>query len=349
MMYRLVLEERLSTRGLAGRLQDWGILTPKGAKQWSPTTIARILANPVYKGAFYYQRTEAILPSRRLTNDPYKQAAKTGSRPRPEEEWIDIPVPTIVDEAIWNAVQEQLRQNRLNSSRNNKKHAYLLRGLIRCPRCGGKYTGYSRDNFRGYRCQRAHWKSSSTGQRCPPGGFLAQPAEDAVWNAVTEALRQPQVLAEAFEKRVAQATSPDSVKADRRQLAAALKKLITQEDRVRQAYIHEAMDLDSYKLEMERLRNQKKELDRRKEELEKRQQLEQHSRDALAHLERFSRQVTQGLDAMTFEERQTLLQLLVERVTVEDGRVAIETVIPSGHDGNMRNPRREPVEPRLAG
>ena len=96
---------------------------------------------------------------------------------------------------------------------------------------------------------------------------------------------------------------------------------------------------------MERLRNQKNELDRRKEELEKRQQLEQHSRDALEHLERFSRQVTQGLDVMTFEERQQLLQLLVERVTVENGRAVVETIIPGGPDGNLRNPRREPVEP----
>ena len=74
------------------------------------------------------------------------------------------------------------------------------------------------------------------------------------------------------------------------------------------------------------------------------QQLEQHSRSASDHIDRFCRQVTQRLDALTFEERENLLKLLVEKVTVEDGRARIETVIPTGPD-KLRNPHGEPVEP----
>ena len=49
---------------------------------------------------------------------------------------------------------------------------------------------------------------------------------------------------------------------------------------------------------------------------------------------------------MTFEERQQLLRLVVERVTVEDERVTVETVIPTrGDDVKLRNRRSEPVEP----
>ena len=343
-MYRLVLEERLSTRGLARRLQERGIRTPKGANQWSPVSISRMLGNPVYKGTFYYQRTEATLPAKRLTSDPYKQADKTGSKPRPEEDWIAIPVPAIVDEATWDGVQEQMRQNSLNSSRNNKKHQYLLRGLIRCPRCGGNYTGFFQHGCRGYRCQRAHWRSSSTGQRCPPGAFTAQPVEDAVWQAVTEALQQPQVLAEEYQKKIAKAASPEFMAAERKQLSVALKRLRAQEDRATDAYIGEAMELDRYKAEMEKLRKQKRELERRDRELDQRQQLEQDSRSALDHLDRFCRQVTQGLDALSFEERQQLLKLLVEKVTVEAGRARIETVIPAEQD-NLRNLRGDVVTP----
>ncbi len=39
---------------------------------------------------------------------------------------------------------------------------------------------------------------------------------------------------------------------------------------------------------------------------------------------------------MGFEERQQLLQFLVERITVEDGRVTVETVIPAGDDRHDR-------------
>jgi len=45
---------------------------------------------------------------------------------------------------------------------------------------------------------------------------------------------------------------------------------------------------------------------------------------ALEHLERFCRQVSQGLETLTFEERQQLLRLVVERITVDNGRIRIE-------------------------
>ena len=190
-MYRLVVEDRLSTRGLARNLEARGISTPRGANQWSPTSISKILRNPVYKGTFFYQKTESTLPLKRLSTDPYKQSRKTGFKPRPQDDWIAIPVPVIVDEATWNAVQRQLLQNSLHSP-----HRYLLRGLVQCPRCGGKYTGYCSGGYQAYRCQNHDPAIASTGKRCTSGKVSAQPVEDAVWKAVTEALQQPDLLAD---------------------------------------------------------------------------------------------------------------------------------------------------------
>ncbi len=47
--------------------------------------------------------------------------------------------------------------------------------------------------------------------------------------------------------------------------------------------------------------------------------------------------------ALTFDRR--LLQLMVERVTVKDGRVQVDCVIPSdGGDAQSRTRRPDPVE-----
>ena len=100
-----------------------------------------------------------------------------------------------MDETTWQAAQEQLESNRQYSRRNNQRHEYLLRGLIRCTRCGGNYSGYMQHGSRGYRCTRANWAVSSTGQRCAPGAIPAQPVEDAVWEAVKDAMQQPHLLA----------------------------------------------------------------------------------------------------------------------------------------------------------
>ena len=344
-MYRLVLSERLSTRRLCLHLQERGIPTPRGANQWSPTSADRILRNPVYKGTFFYQRTESALPNKRLTTDPYKQSRKTGSKPRPQDDWIAIPVPAIVDEPTWNAVQEQLRQNSLHSPRNNKRHQYLLRGLIRCPRCGGAYTGHFQHGYRGYRCQKHDPAVSSTGERCRPGAVLAQPVEDAVWDAVTEALQQPELLADEYRRRLVNADNGESRDGERKQLGVALKRVKAQEDRITDAYINEAMDLKRYKAEMVKLRQHQAEIERRTTELDRRQQQDQDAQNALEHLNRFCHRISKGLDALTFDERQQLLRLVVERITVDNGRVRVDTVIPTD-DGNLRNRYPELVEGR---
>ena len=169
-MYRVLLEDRLSTWAIARKLTQEQVPTSKGAAQWQPMAIFRILTNPAYMGSYRYRHSV--------------------------HEQISIPVPAIVDEATWQAAQAQLIENSLHSRRNNKRNQYLLRGLIRCPRCGGTYTGSVQHGHRGYRCNRAHWASSSTGKRCPPGAIPAEPVEEAVWAAVQDALQRPEVLIE---------------------------------------------------------------------------------------------------------------------------------------------------------
>ena len=318
-MYTLLTEDRLSTWAIARKLTQEGVPTGRGAAQWQPMAVFRILSNPVYRGAYGY-------------------------RPSGQDE-ITIPVPSIVDAATWEAAQSQLEENGQYSRRNNKRHQYLLRGLVRCPRCGGAYTGFVQHGSRGYRCNRAHWSSSSTGTRCPPGGIPADPVETAVWDVVTEALRRPEVLAEEYNQRMKASHSATDLEFERKRVALALKQTKAQEDRVTDAYIHEAMDLGRYKAEMDRLRAQRQELDRAAQEIIRRSRKEQGAKSALQHLERFCDQVSQGLEAMTFEERQTLLRLVVESVTVDDGLVRVAAVIPTDSNGELRNARGELVEP----
>ncbi len=51
---------------------------------------------------------------------------------RPREEWIPIEVPAIIDQETWEQAREQLRRNKERAPRNNKKHDYLLKGLLVC-------------------------------------------------------------------------------------------------------------------------------------------------------------------------------------------------------------------------
>ena len=318
-VFRMLLEDRLTTWAMARTMTKEGVSTPGGAAQWQPTTVYRILTNPVYKRTYMYRASH--------------------------QEKIAISVPPIIDEATWQAAQVQLEENSRYARRNNQKYQYLLRGLIRCPRCGGNYSGYIQHGSRGYRCARANWTVSSTGQRCAPGSIPAQPVEDAVREAVKGALQQPQLLVEEYTGRLKSTGSANHWELEGKQIGLALKRVKTEEDRMTDAYRAEAIDLSRFKTEMDKLANRRKELERIQQEIEHRSRQEDASRKALEQLEAFCNQIKVGLETLTFEERQQFLRLVVEGVTVVDGRVKVETVIPIDQTGKLRNARGEPVEP----
>ncbi len=321
-IYRMLVDDQQSTRSIARKLTQEGVATAKGAAQWQPTAVFRMLTNPVYKGNYRYRQSG--------------------------QEEILIPVPALVDDVTWQAAQSQLLANSQFSGRNNRRHQYLLRGLVRCPRCDGSYTGFTKRGHSGCRCNRAHWGSSSTGQKCSPGAISAEPLEKAAWAAVAEALQHPQILIDEYQGLLKGSDTSSSLDYELRQVDLALKQVRIREDRFTQAYANEAIDLKRYKTEMDKLRARTKELDGTSRDLSRRAETEQGSEKALEHLETFCNRIEEGLDKMSFEERQDLLRLLVDSVTVENETVRVETIIPLEDSSNqLRTRRGELVEPPL--
>ena len=147
---------------------------------------------------------------------------------------------------------------------------------------------------------------------------------------------------------VAVSDSGSGLEHERRQVELALKQVRIKEDRITQAYANEAMDLKRYKTEMDKLRARIKELDGIARDLDRRSEQERGAESALQQLQTFCHRVSVGLDRMSFEERQELLRLVVDRITVEDETVGIETVITQG-DGysQLRTRHADNVEDLL--
>lgn len=103
--------------------------------KWSGNTIRSIIKNTVYKGW---------------------------------KKWGDelYPCPQILDEFYWQKVNDNLSKNRNNSGKK-VDHKYLLKGLLRCGKCGRNYYGKRRvdlsDNY--YMCSSKRFKSLNCGNR----------------------------------------------------------------------------------------------------------------------------------------------------------------------------------------
>jgi hypothetical protein len=163
---------------------------------------------------------------------------------------------------------------------------------------------------------------------------------------VTEALQNPQILIDEYLGLLEASEASSGLDYELRQVALALKQVRAQEDRFTHAYANEAIDLKRYKTEMDKLRLRGEALDGTSRDLSRRAETEKGSERALEHLETFCARTGEGLDNMSFEERQDLLRLLVDRISVENETVKIETIIPSGDNNNRlrtRRSRRPPV------
>lgn len=98
----------------------------RGAGLWTPSTVARMINNPTYKGAAQFGR-----------RGTFKKGQK--QLIREDSELITYPVPAIIDADTWAQAQARGEANRRLSERN-QHWQYLIGGMIHC-KCGYHMTG----------------------------------------------------------------------------------------------------------------------------------------------------------------------------------------------------------------
>jgi site-specific DNA recombinase len=137
-MYRWVLDEGMSARQVAKRLNASGI-PPRRAKVWVAGSVYNVLTNPAYAGMATYGKREPAEPKRPRKPGTYRKNAKSSHLVRPQAQWLHVPVPALVTEKEQELVRTCLTKNKCWAPRNTQ-HEYLLRGLVTCGECGWKMT-----------------------------------------------------------------------------------------------------------------------------------------------------------------------------------------------------------------
>jgi len=115
-----------------------------GRTVWDRTTVWDILKNPAYSGMAAFGKTRAGPLGPRLRAQrgrPLQPRRAVATRDTPSESWLYIPVPPLVDTAVFAAVQEQLQENRRHARQRQRGARYLLQGLVCCAHCGYAFYG----------------------------------------------------------------------------------------------------------------------------------------------------------------------------------------------------------------
>lgn len=128
-----------SPRAIALQLNKEGIPGPRGTR-WRATTIRPdrtrgngMLSNRIYIGQLVHNRTSKVV-------DPVTR--KTRIRPNPASEWIVEPVDhlRIIDDDLWQKVQDELESNRTTMPDRKRRPRHFLSGLGECGCCGAGWN-----------------------------------------------------------------------------------------------------------------------------------------------------------------------------------------------------------------
>src|SRR5260370_29644203 len=129
----------------------------------------------------------------------------TEGHERPREEWIEIPVPALVNEESFARAQELLSENKIRSRRRTITPS-VVQGLVSCQKCGyafsrtSTYTSARKLHY--YKCIGSDSWRKLGGPVCDNGRFVRQELLDQiVWAEVIRLLEEPALIRQGPDPR----------------------------------------------------------------------------------------------------------------------------------------------------
>ena len=118
----------------AMRLNEMGIKTIEGSA-WNSSKLQRIVRRRCYTGVHDYNvHTRVPNPNLRIT-DITAEIKRTRLEKKPETEWVQFNVPSLIDGDLWKKANHVLTERGRGRGKQGRSIQALLRGRMFCPRC----------------------------------------------------------------------------------------------------------------------------------------------------------------------------------------------------------------------
>lgn len=330
MIYRWVGVERISLRDVRKRLFGMGI-KPKKEKQafWTSGPLCRLLRNETYvTGLVYYNKLEAIVAKNPKNKTKYKKVKRTSRRMRPREEWIPFTIPKIIEEEwLFEKVQQALTYNKKYATKN-RKHDYLLSGLVYCE-CGTKRVGdgCNSNGHHYYRCAQRIYKFPVE-SNCKVRGVNSTLLDGMLWIKLKALLGDPVALKSQAVRWIG--VNNQQVDGSQKETGEIQKKIdgIAEEEiRYAKAYGSGALDFEQFSLLANDLKQKKHSY------ISSLERIGQNSKtDRLlnsAEIDKLCSYAKEVLEDMDFDERKRTVHDIIEKVIISDsGEVEVRGNLP---------------------
>ena len=321
--FSLYCNKNFSIGEIAKHFTNKSYLTRSGKTFWERSVIWGMLRNPAYKGSAAFRKTTRVKRIKKtklaLSSKNPLRSELSSTRDRPKEDWIYIPVPVIIEEKIFDFAQQKLKDNIKFAPRNNKKHNYLLSGLLRCKTCSysiyGKPASNSKYKRLYYRCMGQDGHRWPEGRVCTGHPVRTEVLDDLVWKSVKNLLLTPETILDEYQRRLKtyetdyeaiiteKSNEINRYKRERIRLIDLFQTGLVEKEEVE-------AKLKGVRAKMEQLNNEINYLNNQEEESKK-------LLTVIRNLDDFSSKISKNLDSHTFEEKRSIVKFLIEEVEVD--------------------------------
>ena len=241
-------------------LNDQGVATRKAGARWERSTVWAMLRNPAYRGTACFGKTRAA--RRQRVTRPLRMRGGSASRDsahheRPREEWIEIPVPALIDEPTFARAQELLEENKVRARRRTIEPS-LVQGLVSCRKCGYALsrtsTRSSARKIHYYRCIGSDGWRHLAGPRCDNRPVRQDLLDQVVWTEVMRLLEDPTLIQQELDRRLAAAQAADPMKTRTQAVERDLVRVGKTIERLLTAYQEDLVSLEQLRERMPLLR-----------------------------------------------------------------------------------------------
>ncbi|MCD6057829.1 MAG: Resolvase domain protein, partial [Thermomicrobiales bacterium] len=303
-----------------------GAKVPGGSGRWWNSSVYRILHEPTYKGEAAAFR--------------FKTTPRRGNRMRhvewaPREEWIGLPdgvTPALVDAATWEAAQQRSTTNRGATTRNQER-PQLLRGVVKCVRCGAPMLVEVSKGHVYYRCASRYRLAGSCGAPMVRADVL----EAWTWEQITAVLEHPEIVRAELE-RIGTAGPDPALNAERDAAARALAKADAQAKRLLALYTASdevSLPMDAVKAQLGQIEAERKAAAARLDAAERALATGAQRQAVYSSIDAALAKVSATLDTLDFHGRRKAVEALVESVVAgrDPASWRMGVVIPTNEDG----------------
>jgi site-specific DNA recombinase len=245
----------------------------------------------------------------------------------------------LVDPGLFEAVQNQLQENRQRARQSQRGARYLLQGLLVCIQCGYAYYGkpVSQKSAKGQHRDYAYYRCIGTdafrfgGERiCDNLQVRTDRLEQIVWQEVCDLLQDRQRLQQEFERRRNGPKPEDQnltlMQAQRGKIQQGLARLID-------SYMEGFVQKDEFEPRITRLRQRLGVLEKQVAQIQDQANLQVELQTAIHRLEEFGEKVKDHLDEADWQMRRELIRTLVKRVEIGKDEVnVVFRILPDSNE-----------------